>query len=119
RTGVKTPAGPVRRCARAVASRGHSGGSFMSARPAPRRSAVPLGAIAGLALAMNSGTFGQDLEKPAPGEWPMVARDYAQTRFSPLNQITPENAAKLKVAWTFETGLGKGAEAAPLVIGDT
>jgi PQQ-dependent dehydrogenase (methanol/ethanol family) len=49
----------------------------------------------------------------------MVARDYANTRSSPLTQITKDNAAQLKVAWTFETGLGKGAEAAPLIIGDT
>ncbi|HEX2163535.1 MAG TPA: methanol/ethanol family PQQ-dependent dehydrogenase, partial [Thermoanaerobaculia bacterium] len=55
----------------------------------------------------------------ASGEWTMPARDHAGTRFSPLDQITRANVASLQVAWTFSTGLLRGHEAAPLVIGDT
>jgi PQQ-dependent dehydrogenase (methanol/ethanol family) len=55
----------------------------------------------------------------ADGEWPMAARDYANTRFSPLAQVTTANAAQLKLAWSFDTGLKKGQEAAPIVVGDT
>jgi PQQ-dependent dehydrogenase (methanol/ethanol family) len=53
------------------------------------------------------------------GEWTMAARDHASTRFSPLDQITSANAAKLQPAFTFETGVVRGHEAAPLVVGGT
>ena len=54
-----------------------------------------------------------------PGEWRSQARDYANTRYSPLDQITAANVAKLRVAWSFSDGTPNGHEAAPLVIGDT
>ena len=54
-----------------------------------------------------------------PGEWHSQARDYANTRYSPLDQITTANVAKLRIAWTFSDGTQNGHEAAPLVIGDT
>ncbi len=53
------------------------------------------------------------------GQWVRPAGDYASTRFSPLAQITTENVKDLKVAWTFDTGVYRGQEAAPLVVGDT
>ncbi len=31
----------------------------------------------------------------APGDWPNYARDLAGTKYSPLDQITPGNVAKL------------------------
>ena len=49
----------------------------------------------------------------------MPARDYQGTRYSALDQINISNAKNLKVAWTFSTGVNKGQEAAPLVVGDT
>ena len=54
-----------------------------------------------------------------PGEWRSQARDYANTRYSPLDQITAANVAKLRVAWSFSDGTPNGHEAAPLVVGDT
>jgi PQQ-dependent dehydrogenase (methanol/ethanol family) len=61
---------------------------------------------------------------PAPasdnaGEWPMPARDYANSRYSTLAQITSENAQNLRVAWTFSTGVLRGHEGQPLVVGNT
>lgn len=53
------------------------------------------------------------------GQWTMAPGDYANTRFSPLAQITPANVGKLQVAFTFSTGVNRGQEAAPLVVGDT
>jgi PQQ-dependent dehydrogenase (methanol/ethanol family) len=53
------------------------------------------------------------------GEWPMAARDYASTRFSPLDQINTGNVGKLKVAFTFSTQVDRGQEAAPIVVGNT
>jgi PQQ-dependent dehydrogenase (methanol/ethanol family) len=40
-------------------------------------------------------------------------------RYSSLDQITAQNVGKLQVAWTFSTGVLRGHEGSPLVIGDT
>jgi len=53
------------------------------------------------------------------GQWLMPAKNYASTRFSGLDSINATNVSGLEVAWTFSTGLVRGHEAAPLVIGDT
>src|ERR1051325_10367821 len=53
------------------------------------------------------------------GQWTMPARDYAATRYSGLNQITPANAAHLKPVWTFSTGVLGGHEGQPLVVDKT
>lgn len=54
-----------------------------------------------------------------PAQWPMAARDYADTRYSPLRQINTGNAGRLALAWSFSLGVDKGQEAAPLVIDGT
>ena len=56
---------------------------------------------------------------PDDGNWTMPAKDYASTRFSGLNQITPANVAGLQVAMTFSTGTTEGFEAPPLVVNNT
>ena len=48
----------------------------------------------------------------------MQTGDYANPRYSKLNQITADNVGKLQVAWTFSTGVLRGHEGGPLVIGD-
>lgn len=48
-----------------------------------------------------------------PGEWSAWGRDNAGTRFSPLNQITPDNVGKLELAWEFDTGYDPMSDAAP------
>ena len=53
------------------------------------------------------------------GNWVMAPYDYANTRFSPLADINVGNAAQLREAWTFSTGVVAGHEAAPLVVGAT
>jgi PQQ-dependent dehydrogenase (methanol/ethanol family) len=53
------------------------------------------------------------------GNWTMPARDFANTRFSPLEDITAANAGTLKLAWTFSTGVLRGHEAAPIVADNT
>jgi PQQ-dependent dehydrogenase (methanol/ethanol family) len=51
-------------------------------------------------------------------DWVMPAGDYANTRYSKLKQINTGNVGKLQVAWTFSTGVLRGHEGGPLVIGD-
>ncbi len=49
----------------------------------------------------------------------MAAKDFSNRRFSELSQITADNVASLRVAWTFGTGVNRGHEAAPVVVGST
>ena len=51
-------------------------------------------------------------------QWVMPTGDYANTRHSMLKEITAANVGKLQVAWTFSTGVLRGHEGAPLVVGD-
>ena len=48
-------------------------------------------------------------------EWLTYGRDYRNWRYSPLTEITPENASKLSPVWAMSTG-GQfgGLEATPL-----
>ena len=54
-----------------------------------------------------------------PDDWPMPAKDYASTRFSALADITPDNVRRLAPAFQFSTGVLRGHEAAPIVVGGT
>ena len=54
-----------------------------------------------------------------PNQWAIQTGDYANTRYSALNQINKDNVGKLQVAWTFSTGVLRGHEGSPLVVGDT
>ena len=54
-----------------------------------------------------------------PNNWAIQSGDYAGTRYSTLDQINTSNVGSLKVAWTFSTGVLRGHEGSPLVIGDT
>jgi PQQ-dependent dehydrogenase (methanol/ethanol family) len=53
-----------------------------------------------------------------PANYAIQTLDYANTRYSPLDQINKENVGDLQVAWTFSTGVLRGHEGAPLVIGN-
>lgn len=53
------------------------------------------------------------------GEWSLPAADYANSRFSDLDQITTANAKTLRAAWTFSTGVLRGHEGSPLVVQNT
>jgi lanthanide-dependent methanol dehydrogenase len=44
--------------------------------------------------------------------------DYANLRYSTLTQINTENVGKLALAWQFTSGVLRGHEGAPLVVGD-
>ena len=49
----------------------------------------------------------------------MAAKDYANTRYSALRQITADNVKDLKPVITFSTGVLRGHEAAPIVVDGT
>jgi lanthanide-dependent methanol dehydrogenase len=63
---------------------------------------------------------GVRLIAPLPqGEWHLPGGDYAQTRFSPLTQITTANVGNLKLAASRATGIPFGHEGNPLVVDGT
>jgi len=51
-------------------------------------------------------------------DWVMQNGNYSSTRYSELKQITKENVKHLQPVWTFSTGVLRGHEGGPLVIGD-
>jgi PQQ-dependent dehydrogenase (methanol/ethanol family) len=54
-----------------------------------------------------------------PSNWAMQAGDMFNQRFSKLKQVNTRNVGKMQVAWTMSTGVLRGHEGSPLVIGDT
>ncbi len=51
--------------------------------------------------------------------WAAQAGDFANTRYSGLKQVNAGNVNRLQVAWMFSTGVLRGHEGSPLVVGDT
>ncbi len=51
--------------------------------------------------------------------WCMQQGNYSATRYSKLDQINTKNVGTLQVAWTFSTGVLRGHEGSPLVVGST
>jgi PQQ-dependent dehydrogenase (methanol/ethanol family) len=80
--------------------------------------ATCLGSFA--AFAAGGASANEELIKMSqnPKDWVMPTGDYANTRYSKLNQITAANVGKLQAAWTFSTGVLRGHEGGPLVIGN-
>ncbi|HET9396724.1 MAG TPA: PQQ-binding-like beta-propeller repeat protein, partial [Nitrospiraceae bacterium] len=62
-----------------------------------------------------------DLEQrmQSSSNWAAQAGDYANHRYSELKQVNTGNVGRLQVAWTLSTGVLRGHEGSPLVIGDT
>jgi lanthanide-dependent methanol dehydrogenase len=58
-------------------------------------------------------------DERSDGQWTTPAKDYASTRYSALDEINADNVASLKVAFSFATGVNRGQESAPLVVGST
>jgi alcohol dehydrogenase (cytochrome c) len=55
------------------------------------------------------------LRNPAPGDWPMIRRDYGASSFSPLTQVTAGNVNQLRLAWIWPMRDGGQNQPAPLV----
>jgi lanthanide-dependent methanol dehydrogenase len=79
------------------------------------------GCVIAVATAATSGVrANEELIKLSqnPKNWAMPGLAYDLQRYSHLKQINTGNVGKLQVAWTFSTGVLRGHEGAPLVIGD-
>ncbi len=73
------------------------------------------------AAASGSALANQELAQLSanPNNWAMQAGDFSNQRYSSLQQVNANNVNKLQVAWMFSTGVLRGHEGSPLVIGDT
>ena len=91
-----------------------------SCRPAEKRASRPTTPAPASGQAPSGPRAALPSWVPADdGQWTRPAKDYASSRYSTLNEITSENAKQLRLAFTFSTGVLKGHEAAPLVVGST
>jgi lanthanide-dependent methanol dehydrogenase len=70
-------------------------------------------------VAQQRAVTAQSIATADNGNWEMPGKNYASTRFSAMREVNPANVARLKVAFTFPTGIKKGHEAPPLVVGST
>ena len=101
---------PLRACFAALVALAPLGCSRGESAEAPPASAA---LNARRALGRDARAYAED------GQWTIPAKDYQSTRFSGLAQITTANVSSLRPAWTFSTGIRRGHEAAPLVVGST
>ncbi len=77
------------------------------------------GAVGLLALSMSAQANEELMVmQNNPANWAMPLGNYSSTRYSNLAQINKSNVKDLQVAWTFSTGVLRGHEGGPLVIGD-
>ncbi|HXY99960.1 MAG TPA: lanthanide-dependent methanol dehydrogenase XoxF5 [Stellaceae bacterium] len=77
--------------------------------------------VAAVAFMPMTGALANDellkIEKD-PNQWVMPTGTYDNHRYSELKQITAQNVQNLHPVWSFSTGVLRGHEGAPLVIGD-
>jgi alcohol dehydrogenase (cytochrome c) len=59
----------------------------------------------------------EQLKNPADGDWLMARRTYDGWGYSPLQQITKANVARLQPVWSMATGVTSGHQAPPIVNG--
>ncbi len=85
-----------------------------------RKSALACGLLA--TVAMCSQTLANDSvikNTSDPNNWAIQMGGYNGHRYSKLDQINTKNVSTIKVAWQFSTGVLRGHEGSPLVIGET
>jgi quinohemoprotein ethanol dehydrogenase len=73
----------------------------------PEHIKAVIGAIDSAAITANTATS---------RDWPTYGLDYAETRFSKLNQITADNVKNIGLMWTYNLESIRGVEATPLVV---
>ena len=80
-----------------------------------------LGLLAALLVSTAAPALANDSVKALQADakqWGQQLGNYAGQRYSELSAINKDNVGKMQVAWTFSTGVLRGHEGSPLVIGD-
>ena len=81
---------------------------------------LALGLVAGLSVAMPmiaSAAADQEKAISDANNWADPRGDYTNQAHSKLTQINQGNVKNLKAAWTFATGVNRGHEGSPVVVG--
>lgn len=101
---------------------------FPTSTPRGYRPVLGPGGRAGLlaAMALIAVTAPASAQRPRPaapaaarpGDWGTPLHDAAGTRFSPLDQVTPDNVGQLEEIWRFQGPVPGGWEGGPLVVND-
>ncbi|HVS24966.1 MAG TPA: PQQ-binding-like beta-propeller repeat protein, partial [Gammaproteobacteria bacterium] len=94
----------------AAASAVIGGDALPNAKPA----AEPLGVTVAGTVRDFAPLTDAALRNPAPGDWPMLRRDYAASSYSPLKQVTAANAHRLQLAWIWPMRDGGTNQPSPL-----
>ncbi len=89
-----------------------------------RRSLLACTAALGLAasvLGVQPASANDELKKlqSDANQWVMPTGNYANQRYSTLDQINASNVKNIHPVWSFSTGVLRGHEGGPLVIGNT
>jgi lanthanide-dependent methanol dehydrogenase len=84
------------------------------------RSTSAWGVLLGLVVLPGAALANEDVIKLTGDSknWAMQAGNMQNHRYSALKQINKDNVKNLRVAWQFSTGVLRGHEGGPLVIGD-
>ncbi len=82
---------------------------------------IALLAVCSLSVLPALASANSDVQKMInnSANWAIWGGNYAGQRYSKLDQINTKNVGNLQVAWTFSTGVLRGHEGGPLVIGNT
>ena len=98
---------------------GLTGQVVVAAAAAPSAPPAPTGVIVAGTVPHFRPVTDAMLHNPDPADWPMLRRDYRATSYSPLDEITPENARLLRLAWIWPMRDGGTNQPAPLAYDGT
>ena len=82
---------------------------------------LALGLVAGLSVAMPmiaSAAADQEKAIASADNWAHPRGNHTNQAYSTLSQINQGNVKNLKAAWTFATGVNRGHEGSPVVVGN-
>ena len=80
---------------------------------------VSSGIVGHLALASRADVSPAAAASGVDGDWGNYGRSPGGDRFSPIDQITPQNVASLRVEWTYRTRSTGPLEGTPLKVGSS
>jgi quinohemoprotein ethanol dehydrogenase len=83
------------------------GGALAQTKGSPDHVKAVTSAVDGASIKANTATS---------NDWPTVGLDYAETRFSKLNQINADNVKNLGLVWSYPLESSRGVEATPVVV---
>src|SRR3954470_20257575 len=81
--------------------------AFAQAKGSPDHIKAVTSAVDSASITANSATS---------KDWPTTGLDYAETRYSKLNQINADNVKNLGLVWSYPLASSRGVEATPVVV---